>query len=462
MTFDKAYCANAFCSPCRASVMTGLLPSQHGVHSWIDDRNMDQWPEGWHALSSISTLPELLKAKGYSTALVGKYHMGDPTSPAAGVDYWVTMENGHVRSFYDNRIFDNGKSYPQEGHSVDFFTGKAIEFIEKEVAEDNPFFLFLPYPAPYGHWPATKEPVECRHTERFKDFPMETVPRKGLSKEAVDGFLMRAHRSGKGMDYSMIMRAPNDVATLRNYYAQISMVDDGVGQLLDALERLGVDDDTLVIYTADHGLSLGHHGFWGHGGATFPSNMHHAAHSVPLIIGQGDKLSPGSRSKRLVNNTDIFATILDLLDVTPPESALQSSSRSLRPALDGDQAPVWEDDAIFSEQEETRVVRTPKWALFRRFDGAGNFPVWDELYDVEADPEETRNLAGEPEHAETLARLIAMLDAFFAGHSRASADMWNGGKPLQNSERVPFWKDAWGEDWAPVYQYDDMPEGAKN
>lgn len=457
VTFDKAYCSNAFCSPCRASVMTGLLPSQHGVHSWIDDRNMDEWPAGWHALSDLATLPELLKAKGYGTALVGKYHMGDPTTPAPGVDYWVTMEHGHVRSFHRNRIFDNGESYDHEGHTVDFFTGKAIDFIEGQVAERSPFFVFLPYPAPYGHWPATKEPVACRHTDRFRDCPMETVPRHGLSKEAVDGFLLRANRSGKGMDYSMIMRAPNDVETLRNYYAQISMVDDGVGRMVEALERLGVADDTLVIFTADHGLSLGHHGFWGHGGATFPSNMHHAAHSVPLIVGQGGKLSPGSRSGRLVSNTDVFATILDLADVEPPESRFASSSRSLRPALEGDDAPLWKDDAIFSEQEETRVVRTPKWALFRRFDGAAGFPVWDELYDVEADPEETRNLAGDPAHAATLARLIAMLEAFFDGHTRDAADMWRGGRPLQNSERTPFWRDAWGEDWAPVYGYDDGP-----
>ena len=71
--FDNAFCPNAFCSPCRASLLTGMLPSQHGVHSWIDDRNMPDWPAGWHALNGMRTLPTLMQEDGYTTALVGKY-----------------------------------------------------------------------------------------------------------------------------------------------------------------------------------------------------------------------------------------------------------------------------------------------------------------------------------------------------------------------------------------------------
>ena len=113
MLFQKAFCANAFCSACRASALTGLLPSQHGVHSWIDDRNMEDWPTAWHALSGLSTLPEKMKELGYKTGLFGKYHLGDPKTKAPGWDDWVTMADGHVRSFYDNDIFDNGKHYKQ-------------------------------------------------------------------------------------------------------------------------------------------------------------------------------------------------------------------------------------------------------------------------------------------------------------------------------------------------------------
>jgi len=91
LRFDKAFCPNAFCSACRASALTGMLPSQHGVHSWIDDRKMDDWPTGWHALGGLSTLPEEMGRLGYRTGLFGKYHLGESATAGPGWDRWVTM-----------------------------------------------------------------------------------------------------------------------------------------------------------------------------------------------------------------------------------------------------------------------------------------------------------------------------------------------------------------------------------
>jgi Arylsulfatase A and related enzymes len=452
LTFDNAFCPNAYCSPCRASVMTGKMPSQHGVHSWIDDRNAADWPAKWYALPGHRTLPEHLSAAGYRTALVGKYHLGDPTAPMPGFDHWVTMADGHVRSFWQNRIFDNGATYDHHGHSVDFFTGKAISFIEDCAGGRAPFFLYLPLPAPYGHWPSTQEPIRTRHSARYDDCPVASVPRLGLSPEAVRGYDLKKEHSGGGLDFSMLMRAPNDLGTLRNYFAQISMVDEGVGQVLQALERLGLSDDTLVIYTADHGLSLGHHGFWGHGGATYPSNLHRAAHSVPLILHHPGRTRPGSRSARMVSNLDLFATILDAAGV---DAGGGGPSRSLRPLFGGDPLPG--EDAVYAEQEETRVIRTPEWLYFRRFPGAAGMPPGDALYDLNADPDEARNLIDDPALAEVLAGLRARLDAFFGTYSRPEADLWTGGRPLQNSERVALWQAAWGPGWSPLYAY---PQGA--
>ena len=454
MVFDNAFCPNAFCSPCRASVLTGLLPSQHGVHSWIDDRNMDEWPENWHALAGLRTLPATLQQAGYRTALSGKYHLGEPTDVMEGFDYWCAMADGHVRSFYRNRITENGETYDYEGHSVDFFTDKAIGFMERQTKAKQPFFLYLPYPAPYGHWPATREADRCRFSELYDECPMQSVPREGLSKGAVDGFLLRQKYSGGGLDYSMTLRAPNDLPTLRNYYAQISMVDDGVGRIMDALDRLDVAEDTLLIFTSDHGLSVGHHGFWGHGAATYPANLHRAAHSVPLLVRQGSSISPGQRSKVMVSNMDVFSTILDYTGQPNDQGDMVVPSRSLKPLLTGDPAD-WGEDAVYSEQEETRVVRTPKWAYFKRFADAPNHPIGDELYDVEQDPGETTSLVDDPAFAEIRDKLDRMLTEFFATHSRAAADLWHGGVPLQHSERNELWRDAWGEAWEPVYNYED-------
>jgi len=452
--FDKAYCPNAFCSPCRASTLTGLMPSQHGVHAWIDDRNMSEWPAGWHALNGLSTLPELMQSAGYRTGLFGKYHLGEPTTPAPGFESWVTMEDGHVRSFYNNRIFDNGQSYMQPGHSVDFFTDKAIEFIEGCSESQQPFFAYLPYPAPYGHWPATNEPIRHRFSALYDDCPVNTIPRVGLRPEAVAAYDLVKARSGGGLDFSMLLRAPNDLPTLRNYYSQITLIDDAVGNLVKRLQALGLEQDTLLIFTADHGLSMGHHGFWGHGAACWPSNLHQAAHSIPLLVSQPGTVESGTRSRLHVSNTDLFATILDYVGLQAPNAPeTPLPSRSLAPLLKGEPLVDWGEDEVFSEQEETRVIRTPQWAYFKRFRGATQYELSDELYDVENDPGEASNLLNDPEYAEIGAALAARIDAFFAANANPQADLWNGGRPLQNTKPRWLWKAAWGEDWAPVYRY---------
>lgn len=452
MLFENAFCPNGFCSPCRASVMTGLLPSQHGVHSWIDDRNMPEWPDNWHALNGLRTLPATLKTAGYKTALSGKYHLGDPTTKMDGFDYWCTMADGHVRSFYRNRITENGNNFDHEGHTVDFFTEIGIDFMETQVNANNPFFLYLPLPAPYGHWPATKESDRCRFSELYDNCPMHSIPREGLSKASVDGFLMRQKHSGGGLDYSLILRAPNDLQTLRNYYAQISMVDDGVGQIMAALERLGVSDNTILLFTSDHGLSVGHHGFWGHGSATFPSNLHHAAHSVPLIVRHKPTIAAGARSNAMVSNMDLYSTILDYTGLSNEQGDMPVPSRSLKPVLTGKSENAG-DGAVYSEQEETRVIRTQKWAYFKRFADAPGHPIGNELYDVDNDPAEKTDLSNNPDYAEIQKNLDDMLCTYFATHARVDADLWNGGTVLQHSERKAFWQDAWGSEWQPVYSY---------
>ena len=440
LKFDKAFCPNAFCSPCRASTLTGMLPSQHGVHSWIDDRKMEDWPKGWHALDGISTLPEEMGQLGYRTGLFGKYHLGESASAGPGWDRWVTMTHGHVRSFYKNEITDDGEVYEQPGHAVDFFTDKALDWIG---GSDEPYFAFLPFPSPYGHWPATNDGARNRFSEMYDDCPMETVPRQGLSAEAVTNYDQVKSNSGGGLDFSLLLRAPNHLPSLRNYYSQISMIDEIVGKIAAAAP------DALIIFTADHGLSLGHHGFWGHGASTYPSNLHLAAHSIPLIVRTPDGKVRGETPVH-VSNMDLFSTIIDYAGGTPDDSL---PSRSFAELLKGEDLVHWGEDEVISEQEETRVIRTPNWAFSKRFhrDGAPELP--DELFDVNADPGETTNLAGDPKLAHVVADLSARIDAFFEAHSRKEADLWQGGQPIQNSMMSGYWQDIWGENWSPVYAY---------
>ena len=411
---------------------------------------MAEWPSGWHALDGLSTLPEILSSNGYRTGLFGKYHLGTPTKPAPGWDNWVTMEDGHVRSFYHNKIFDNGKVYSHEGATVDFFTEKAIEFMGQ--SESQPFFAYLPYPSPYGHWPATAEDGVHRFSDLYDDCPMNSIPRCGLSPEAVRGYRMIDAGSTKGLDFSMILRAPNDLKTLRNYYAQITLIDDCVGQMVTQLEEQGQLDNTLFIFTADHGLSLGHHGFWGHGGATFPSNLHLATHSIPLIFSQPGRIQAKQVSDLHTSNLDIFATILDYLDIEhPSRNDPLNTSRSLAGVLQGEPISDWGEDEVYSEQEETRVLRTPQWVYFRRFKGHPEEDLSDALYDVQNDPQETINLIDQPEYASVAKELTARIDRFFDQYAFQEADLWRGGRPIQNVIWSDFWQQTWGKHWRPVY-----------
>ena len=130
MQYLSAYCSNAMCSPCRASVLTGLMPSAHGIHNWLDDNLESQWPEKWNAIGEFDSFPIKLKEAGYINALIGKYHLGKSWDGSSAFDHWVTFPHGHTKSFYNNKIIDNKETYEYEGHSVELFTDKTIDFFK--------------------------------------------------------------------------------------------------------------------------------------------------------------------------------------------------------------------------------------------------------------------------------------------------------------------------------------------
>ncbi len=447
MRFDNAYCVNGMCSPCRASVLTGRMPSQHGLHTWLDDRLMDSWPPAWNGIAEFDTLPEMLQQKGYQTALIGKYHIGSPFEPQNGFEHWVTFPYGHTRSFWGNEMLENGRTSTYSGHSVDYFTEKAVEYIQNRD-QNAPFFLFLTYNAPYGHWPAIEGPARNRFYPRYENSPMHSIPREGLSREAILRYDLKKDMSGDGIEYSAELTTPNDLPSLRNYYSQMSMVDDGVGRVVAALQEAGITEETLLIFTADHGFSLGHHGFWGHGQATWPSNTHHAAFGIPLLMCQPNTIAPLQTSDLLVSQIDLFATILQVAGVENGDGA-ESPSRSLWPLLT--KRPFTWEDAVFMEQEETRAIRTSRWLYMERFKGSPRNPFTDELYDLLNDPEERVNLIDEAEYRDTAVTLQRQLTTFFTQYSDPRFDLWHGGTVKANSDKPWLWQDAWGAAWKPVF-----------
>ena len=471
--FAQAYCVNAMCSPCRASVLTGLMPSQHGIHNWLDDRLMEQWPENWSAVGEFTTLPEIIKQAGYLTALIGKFHLGVPFVPQLAFDHWVTFPHGHTTSFYGNDVIDQEERYRFAGHSVDFFTDKTIEFLEHAQGQDAPFFAFVPYNGPYGHWPAIKGRAENDFAALYDEADMHSVPREGLSSAVLDRFGLRVREGGVREQFKGPLLLPNNLDSLRNYFSQVSLIDHGVGRILAALERLQLDQDTLVIYTADHGFSLGHNGIWGHGAASFPASAHRPSYHIPLIMAGGGVQAATVRTE-LVSQLDLFPTLATLVQPDPsrpagppPRTSLPSSAADLAPLLyqsstaETDATPKanpganpgadWRD-AVFMEQEETRAIRTHKWLFAQRFQAAPSFPLPHALFDLEADPEERDDLAADPAFAPVIEQLSRRLNAFFQTYAEADFDLWQGGSAKSNVTYEGLWKDAWGEAWTPKFR----------
>ncbi|MBW2201835.1 MAG: sulfatase-like hydrolase/transferase [Deltaproteobacteria bacterium] len=278
---------------------------------------------------------------------------------------------------------------------------------------------------------------------------MDSVPREGVSPELIDWVLVRKEKMPDyDFDfYKELPEMPNNLFYMRQYYSHVSMVDDGVGQVIAKLEEKGVLDDTLVIYTADHGLSNGQHGFWGHGEDTWPSNMHRAANNIPLIISHPDFKQPGRQVDDLVGTSDIFATILDIADckLASPETV---PGISLNPLLHAEKGGF--RDEIFMEQEETRAIRTSQWLFMMRIENT-EYDFKPELYDLVADPDERVNLAQDPEYADVVGQLSARLNEFFSDYANPRWDLWQKGTVKSNSTRPFLWKEVWGDDWAPEY-----------
>ena len=160
MLFRHAFSASGVCSPTRATLMTGLMPSQHGVHNAMPSQfDIDDWA----AVEEFRSLPQTLVESGYATGLVGKYHLGDARQAQMGFEYWVTFPTGHTTTFHGNDIIDNGETYQlDDQHLTDFWTDKALQFIDAQSPE-QPFFLYVSYNGPYNLPPLVIAHPRNRH-----------------------------------------------------------------------------------------------------------------------------------------------------------------------------------------------------------------------------------------------------------------------------------------------------------
>jgi len=438
LRFTRAFTVHGMCSPSRATLLTGLLPSHHGVQDWLDDEEMKNWPGDWNAIREYRTLPYTLKNRGYQTSLIGKWHLGQPRLPDEWFDYWVTFNLGHTLDFWNNEINDNSKKYKLEGqHSVDFFTDKAVDYLQTYDGQ-KPFFLMVTYNGPYMNPPTNLGAAKNRHYGYYEDKEFPSFPRNRVNENILQEIKVPDPEEW----YLNLARMHNDQETMANVASQNTIVDDGVGRLLEALRDNGLAENTLVIYTSDQGNFFGQHGYWGHTDNTFPASTYDTAMNIPLIVRYPGVVPQGQVSDLFVGQYDLMPTILDMagFDV----QIANSPGRSFAEHLKGSDLAAW-SDAVYMDQEATRVIRTDQYSYWKRLKGTGEH----ELYDIQKDPEQQNNLYGNPDYAEVISELDGRLSQFFNTYSNAKYDLWRGGTVKGSTESVQVFKSLYGDQWEP-------------
>lgn len=439
--FTRAFATSGVCSPARATLLTGLIPSRTGVHNGLPERFA---VPDYSAIEEFRNLPQTLADAGYVTGLVGKYHLGAHEKPQLGFGTWATFSGGHTESFVKQTIVDNGRTFDvaETGlHLTDFWTRRAVDFINAQSRERS-FFLMLSYNGPYVLPPTVLDPPNTRHTAWYEAHPPRPVGDpvhpylEAFARSFPDNIPLRGGNVGRAAIESL-----TNPRAMINVASEVSMVDDGVGRVLAALDAAGLAKDTLVIFASDQGSAFGQHGLWGNSSWGAPYPAYNANMQIPLVVRQPGRIPAGRRSDHTVNEFDLLPTILDYLGLADRVIA-DTPGRSHAGLLRG--APGSDEQPVFFEYITTRVIQTREWKYVKRFLDAP-----DELYDLVRDPEETRNLAGDADRAAVIRDLDARLTAFFERYADPRWDVWRGGtakavlvygnRNRRFAERFPGW-----------------------
>jgi iduronate 2-sulfatase len=394
--FEHAYCQFPLCSPSRVSLLTGLRPDTTRIFDLKTDFR--------DILPDAVTLPQAFKQNGYFVARVGKiFHYGVPGQiGTSGLDdprSWDQVINPRGRDKDEEDKLTNYTPKRGLGSAMCFMAadgtdeeqtdGKsataAIKLLEEH--RDGPFFLGVGFYRPHTPYVAPKR--------YFDMYPLDSIKLPFNPSDDHDDIPAPA-RFIEPLNYGLTDEQCREC--MRAYFAALTFMDAQVGRLLDALDRLGLADKTIVVLWGDHGYLLGEHGQW------MKMSLFEESTHVPLIIAAPGERGNGHPSPRIVETIDVYPTLTDLAGIALPTSL---AGVSLRPLLDDPQRP-WERPAytqVTRNKFQGRSVRTERW----------RYTEWDfgrmgaELYDHESDPREFKNLAADPGQAAVVAQMRSLL-----------------------------------------------------
>lgn len=418
--FDRAYCSFPLCGPSRNSILTGLYPNSTGI---IANAQIFR-----QTIPSQQSMPQAFRLAGYFAARVGKlFHYNVPSSVGtnghddpgswevelnpAGVDRME--EEPHIFTLTPGQFGGTLSWYASpksDEYHTDGLNAADAEWVLERCAKrrDRPFFLAVGFFRPHTPYVAPKDPY-------FGYYPEAEMPVvQGVKEDQAD-----IPPAGLGSHKKEQDQLTDDLRrqTLQAYYASISFMDAQVGRVVDALDRLGLADDTVIVFTSDHGYHMGEHGLYQ------KMSLFEESARVPLLIVAPGAAQAGGVAKSPVSQVDLFPTLAELCGVTAPANlqgqslvpmlkdpevvgrgwALTQVSRGGGP----NRATVTRDAASDSRPFFGYSLRTPRW----------RYTEWDEgrqgreLYDHDNDPRELTNLADKADHASTVAELSQQLRA---------------------------------------------------
>ncbi len=407
--FTRATCANPICTPSRAEILTGTSGFRNGVFDF-----------GRKIAPEISLWPRTMQDAGYRTWYVGKWHNdGLPTQrgfqrtnglfTGGGGKWWGKTEypqhpkdfNGRIVTGYRGWVFqtDERKLQPERGVGLmpdisRTFADSAIELIREKSAQ--PFFLQVNFTSPH-------DPLLMpKGFENMYDPKSLPVPKNFLARHPFD------HGNFSGRDEQLFEwpRTPEMVRReLAVYYAVISHMDRQIGRILEALEKTGQRENTVIIFSSDHGLAIGSHGLRG------KQNMYEHTINVPLII-SGPGIPRGKQLSAQCYLRDLFPTVCELAEIPLPKTV---QGKSLLPLLQGKEEAVYKYVVGYFRGSQ-RMIRGEEYKLIE-YPEAKRL----QLFHLPSDPWEQKNLAEDPRYENTRRQLLATLSPLAEGNARSDS-----------------------------------------
>lgn len=465
--FKNNFCTNSLCGPSRAVVLTGKFSHVNGFR--MNGERFD---------GSQQTFPKLLQKAGYTTGIVGKWHLyGLPQ----GFDYWKILEDqGHYYNptfIYQGQNGNKADTLDVTGYATDIITNQAIEFLDDVKDTGKPFMLMVQHKAPHRNWMpalrhlnkydsiqfplpdtyftnhegslASKDQLQTIYKDMYEGHDLKMTKKKGSPVLAWNPWPTDFERmtAGQRAAWDKAYQPKNDAfhdanlsgkalaewkgqRFLHEYLATIASVDEGVGTLLDYLKANGLDKNTIVVYTTDQGFYLGEKGWFD------KRYMYEESLSMPLLIKYPGHIKPKTVVEGLTQNLDFAETFLDYAQVAIPNDM---QGKSFRPLLEGNIKDEDFRDAIYYHYYDYPAfhmvkkhygVRTKRYKLMHFYD---DIDTW-ELYDLKEDPKEIHNQIDNPEYDSIEAQLRQKLDTLEALYKVTKKELEKA--PKEQEERA--------------------------